>query len=290
MTARARRQRRNGAKRSTQTPRLIGYARVSTEDQARNGISLRSQRERIRAYAEANGVELVRIETDDGVSGFKAPSKRPAMARALAGVKSGDADGIVAIALDRLSRNAIETMLLIESSEKEGWRLVAMDLALDTGTSTGKLVAHVLAAVAQMYRDQISERTQDALDRVAREGRARSGIVPFGWRTAAGGIRVRKGDRRPLVKHPEEQKTLAKMRRLRARGEGPQAIANRLNDEKRHTRSGKRWSRVTVWQILDSYENREAAIADDPASPDPSSYTLEALEQLGVVAELPEVA
>jgi site-specific DNA recombinase len=261
MTTKARRRRRNGAKSSGGAPRLIGYARVSSDDQARNGISLHSQRERIRAYAEASSCELVRIESDDGVSGFKAPDKRPAMARALAAVRAGDADGIVAIALDRLSRNAIETMLLIESSEREGWRLVAMDLALDTGTSTGKLVAHVLAAVAQMYRDQISERTQDALDRVAREGRARSRFTPYGWRTAKGSSRVTKGDHAALVKHPGEQKALAKMLRLRAKGEGPQGIANALNEAGMRTRNGTAWSRQAVWLLLENYDVRQEALA-----------------------------
>ncbi len=262
MGARARNRRKSAKRVRSRRPRLIGYARVSSDEQARNGISLRSQRERIRAYAEANNVELVRIETDDGVSGFKAPEKRPAMDRALTSVRAGDSDGIVAIALDRLSRNAIETMLLIESSEREGWRLVAMDLALDTGTATGKMVAHVMAAVAQMYRDQISERTQDALDRVAREGRGRSGIVPFGWRTAAGGLRTRKGDRRPLVKHPGEQKTLTSMRRLRAGGKGWQAMADHLNRQGHRTRNGKRWDRKNVWAILDAYDAREESLAD----------------------------
>ncbi len=263
MTARtARRQRRKSAPQKGQRLRLIGYARVSSDEQARNGVSLRSQRERIRAYAQANGVELVRIETDDGVSGFKAPDKRPAMARALAVLKAREADGIVAIALDRLSRNAIETLNLVERAEREGWRLVAMDFALDTGTAAGRLTATVRAGVAQMYRDQISERTQDALDRLAREGRARSGIVPFGWRTASGGVRTHKGDRRQLVKHPGEQKILARMLVLGSKGKGPQEIADALNRQGYRTRDGKRWDRKKVWARLDSHHAREEASAE----------------------------
>ncbi len=263
MTARtARRQRRKAAGKSRRRQRLIGYARVSSEDQARNGTSLAGQRERIRAYAEANDCELVRVASDDGVSGFKAPDKRPAMARALASIKSGEADGIVAIALDRLSRNAIETMLLIERSEREGWRLIAMDLALDTGTSTGKMTAHVLAAVAQMYRDQISERTQDALDRVARDGRARSRLIPYGFRTARGGTQSVKGDRAPLVKHEGEQKILATARRMRKNGRSFREIADHLNRRGLKKRNGKPWNRKRLWEILDAHEAREEARAE----------------------------
>ena len=132
------------------------------------------------------------------------PEKRPAMKRALAAVKAGEADGIVAISLDRLSRNALEFMKMVEESDKQGWRLIAMDLQLDTGTATGKLVANVLASVAQLYRDQVSERTQNALDKLAREGRSRSGDTPYGWRTSQGGTKTVKGDKTPLVKHSGE--------------------------------------------------------------------------------------
>ena len=263
MTARtARRQRRKAARKPRQRPRLIGYARVSSEDQARNGVSLSSQRQRIRAYAEANDYELIRVASDDGVSGFKAPDKRPAMAKALESIKSREADGIVAIALDRLSRNAIETTLLIERSEKEGWRLIAMDLALDTGTSTGKMTAHVLAAVAQMYRDQISERTQDALDRLAQQGRARSRHIPYGFRTARGGTRSVKGDHSPLVKHEQEQKILATARRMRKNGRTLQGVADHLNSRGQRRRGGKPWDRSNLWAILDSNEAREEARAE----------------------------
>lgn len=256
MTA-AQRRRRRQARSGTQTrPRLIGYTRVSSQEQAEH-VSLRDQAERIEAYGKANGCDIVRIEADRGVSGFKKPEDRPAMRRALAAVEAGEADGIVAIALDRLSRNAIATMELVEESERSGWRLVAMDLALDTGTSTGKMVATVLAAVAQMYRDQISERTSSALAKLAREGMAVSRHVPFGYVTANGSATASKGGDNRLVAQPEEQRTLKKMLRMRARGAGPTAIAQKLNGEGQLTRSGSEWTRQAVHTTIERHLDRE---------------------------------
>ena len=90
MTARTRRRRRNAESKRAQAPRLIGYCRVSSDEQARNGVSMADQAERIEAHAKASGYQLLRIESDRGVSGYKAPEKRPAMKRALAAVKAGD--------------------------------------------------------------------------------------------------------------------------------------------------------------------------------------------------------
>jgi site-specific DNA recombinase len=233
---------------------------VSSDEQARNGVSMADQADRLEAYAKANDYQLLRVESDRGVSGYKAPDKRPAMKRALAAVKSGEADGIVAIALDRLSRNALEFMKLVDESDKQGWRLIAMDLNLDTGTPTGKLVANVLASVAQLYRDQISERTQSALGRVAREGRSRSRDLPFGWRTATGETKTAKGDKARIIKHSEEQRVLAKMLRMDKKGDGPQKIANALNESGSLTRNGKPWYRQLVHQTLVSYESRQEAL------------------------------
>ena len=257
MSARTRRPRSRPLPRSERSAiRLIGYARASREDAARNGTSLSSQRQRIRAYARAQQWELLQIEVDAAVSGHAAPAERPALTRALAALGSGRADGIAVAALDRLSRNAIETLLLIERSQREGWRLVALDQSLDTGTATGALVAEVMVEVAGMYREQIRERTRSALDRVAREGRARSRLTPYGWRTGRGRIRVERGDRGKLRPHVEEQQTLQQMLRLRSDGKGPQFIAEQLNAKGRRRREGRPWTRQTVWRTLERCAQR----------------------------------
>src|SRR5258705_5443621 len=80
--------------------RLVGYARVSTEEQAREGVSLEAQRERLQAYCTAHGYELVGLESENGASGKITPAKRPRLAKALDRVQKGEADGILALKLD----------------------------------------------------------------------------------------------------------------------------------------------------------------------------------------------
>ena len=256
MTAAQRRRRQQARGRARTRPRLIGYTRVSSQEQVEN-VSLRDQAERIVAYCRANACELLRVEADRGVSGFKKPHERPAMRRALEAVESGEADGIVAIALDRLSRNAIATMELVEESERSGWRLIAMDLGLDTSTATGRLVAHVLAAIAQMYRDTISERTSSALAKLTREGRATSHRAPYGFRMATGSDTAVKGERNMLVKHADEQRILRRMLALQQKGNGPTAIASRLNGDGQVARGGTEWTRQGIHRAIERHLDRE---------------------------------
>ena len=182
------------------------------------------------------------------------------MRRALDAVRTGEADGIVAISLDRLSRNVREFLRLVDESDKQQWRMVLLDQNLDSTSATGRMILAVLAAVAQLARDQISERTQSALAHVAREGRSRSRDLPYGWRSARGGARTVKGDKSPIVKHSGEQKTLRKMLKMDERGDGPQVIANALNKSGTRTRGGKLWIRQAVAGIIANYEARQEAL------------------------------
>src|SRR5215468_7667676 len=84
--------------------RLVGYARVSTEEQARQGVSLEAQHERLVAYCTAHGYALVGFESENGASGKINPARRPRLAKALECVQNGRADGILVLKLDRLSR------------------------------------------------------------------------------------------------------------------------------------------------------------------------------------------
>ncbi len=142
--------------------RVVGYIRVSTAEQADSGAGLAAQRTAIAAEVERRGWELVGVEEDAGVSG-KTIDRRPALARALASVDSGQASALVVAKLDRLSRSLLDFAGLMERGRKKSWALVALDLAVDTTTPAGEMMANVLASFAQYERRLIGQRTKDAL-------------------------------------------------------------------------------------------------------------------------------
>ena len=242
--------------------RLIGYVRVSTEEQAREGVSLASQRARLKAYAMAHDAKLVGIEADEGISGSKAPSKRPGLSSALARLDSGEADGLLVLKLDRLSRSTRDILNLVDATRDNGWRLVSVNEHLDTESAAGRLVLTVLAALSEMEREQIGERVTDAMAHIAREGRGRSRFIPFGYRTAGGKTMLSKGDTRPLVKHPEEQKQLRTLLRHRSQGLGARRLAALLNKKhKGNPRTGRVWNPSAVQSLLRNHEIRQEAFA-----------------------------
>jgi DNA invertase Pin-like site-specific DNA recombinase len=242
--------------------RLVGYARVSTDEQVREGISLSAQKERLGAYALAHGAELLRVEVHEGISGKVAPESRPGLARALHAVRQGEADGLLVLKLDRLSRSTRDVLDLVDETRRDGWRLVSVGEHLDTATAAGRLVVTVLAALAEMEREQIGERTRFALDAVAREGRACPHRTPFGWKTATGSDRPKRGDRTSLVEDPEEREILQAMLELEGQGYGARRMAAELNERGiRNPRTGRAWTFGGVASILRTAERRRAAIA-----------------------------
>ena len=242
-----------------QVPRLIGYARVSTEEQAREGVSLGAQQERLRAYVVAHEAELVGLEVDAGISGKVGPCGRPGLARVLAALRDGEADGLLVLKLDRLSRSTRDVLDLVDESRRQGWRLVSVGEHLDTGSAAGRLVVTVLAALSEMEREQIGERTRFAMHAIAREGRGRSRLTPYGWRTADGEAELREGDRRELKPHEGEQAILRRMVALRASGLGALRIARELGT---NPRMGRPWNRGGVASVLATLDRRADAFAD----------------------------
>jgi DNA invertase Pin-like site-specific DNA recombinase len=260
MTATASRRRRA----PPESLRLIGYARVSTEEQADRGLSLSAQRERIAAFATAHGYALLRVEEDAGVSGRLPPRRRPAMAGALEAIRAGEADGLVALKLDRLSRSTRDTLSLVEGAERAGWRLLSVSEALDTGSAAGRMVVTILAALAQMEREQIGERTSMGMEQVAREGRARSYRLPFGFRVeGSDSTTLAAGDRSPLVKDSEEQAILSRMLALAAQGLGSRRIAKALAGAGvTNPRTGRPWTSSLVAKILATAHRRAATLTE----------------------------
>lgn len=141
---------------------MVGYLRVSTNEQAASGAGLEAQEAAIRAEATRRGWTLHAIHTDAGISG-RSLTKRPALDAALADVESGVAGGIVVAKLDRLSRSLLDFAGLMERAQDKGWNLVALDLGIDLSTPAGEFMASVMASAAQWERRIIGQRTKDAL-------------------------------------------------------------------------------------------------------------------------------
>ncbi len=142
--------------------KVVGYIRVSTDEQADSGAGLEAQRAAITMEAQRRGFELVSIHEDAGVSG-KALSGRPGLTQALAAVDEGQAGALIVAKLDRLSRSLLDFSLLMAQSRRRGWALIALDIAVDTSTPSGEMLANVLAVFAQFERRLIGQRTREAL-------------------------------------------------------------------------------------------------------------------------------
>jgi DNA invertase Pin-like site-specific DNA recombinase len=100
----------------TQPVAAAAYLRVSTQGQAEDGNGLALQESACRAHAAAADLDLVGVFTERGVSGDKA--ERPALAQALAMIKSGDADAILVCRLDRLARDLVLQEILLKGENE----------------------------------------------------------------------------------------------------------------------------------------------------------------------------
>lgn len=242
-------------------PKIAGYCRVSSKGQADNGVSLADQEARLRAHALAHDYELVVVVTETA-SGALPPARRPGLARLLDDVRARRIDGIAVLDLSRLTRDARLAIDLVAEADAKRWKLLSINESLDTSTAAGRAVAGILAVVAQMLREQIGERTRDALATIAREGRGRSRYTPYGWRTKDGKTQLPKRrpdgppDRRPLVRHDGEQAVLRKIASLRKKGLGARRIAHALNRAHLSTRAGKPWTFRAARKIVATVERR----------------------------------
>jgi site-specific DNA recombinase len=215
------------------TAAVIAYVRVSTEEQANEGVSLDAQEARIRAYCAMRGLELAEVVIDAGVSGYKALADRDGGRRVLEMVRTRKVGAVVALKLDRLFRNCADCLDVTAGWDRHGVALHLVDLggqAVDTSSAMGRFFLTVMAGAAELERNQIAERTSTALQHKASRGE-RVGAVPFGFTLDTDGVHV--------VPVESEQTVIALARELRSAGLSLRAVAAELARRGHASRTGK---------------------------------------------------
>ena len=224
----------------------ISYVRVSTVEQATEGISLEAQTESIRAYAKFKGLELLEELSDEGVSAGKPLQKREGGKRLFELARDANVRAVVAFKLDRLFRDAADCLAVTKIWDELEVDLHLVDLggqAVDTSTAMGRFFLTIMAGVAEMERNLIRERTRAAMGHLKSSGR-RVGAIPYGYTLGPDG--------KTLVPDPDEQVVVRAARQYRALGMSLRRISTALAEEGMLSRSGKPFVASQIKRMLAS--------------------------------------
>jgi len=233
-----------GSKMKTENKAIL-YVRVSTTEQAEKGVSLEAQEKSLRAYCEMRGLEIAELVIDAGVSAGKPLASRPGGEKIIEAIKTKKVDLVVAWKLDRLFRDCVDCLTATSAWEKKGVALHLVDLggqSVDTTSSTGRFFLTMLAAMAEMERNRIRERTASAMQYKKEKGEYCGGSAPYGWRVSEDGIN--------LESHNIEQEIIRAAHELRNEGMSLLAVGGHLEKSGMLPRNGKKWHAETVKSVL----------------------------------------
>lgn len=205
------------------------YARVSTQLQVNDGVSLDVQERQLQSAAEAAGYTRFEFVREEGRSG-KSITGRPALTEALRRLDAGEAQVLFVTRIDRLARSTQDFLSIIDRAGKNGWRVVMLDLNLDTSSYQGRFVVTLMSSLAEMERNIIAERQKDV-----HKDRRERGVV---WGVDMG----------PKNKTSEEikQRVLSE----RTAGASYRQIADGLNRDEIPTQNNRKWHHTTVRNLL----------------------------------------
>ena len=220
----------------TDPGKALLYARVSTQMQVNDGVSLDVQERSLINAAEFHGFTSWEVVREEGRSG-KNVKGRPALVGALSRLESKEANALIVTRIDRLARSTTDFLDIVDMANKQGWRLIMLDLNLDTSTYQGRFVVTIMSALAEMERGIISARQED----VHKDRRSR-GIQ---WGVDMG----------PRNKTPLDIKDRIMLER--SNGRSYRLIADGLNRDEVPTQNGGKWYASTVKNIVDAITEGE---------------------------------
>jgi site-specific DNA recombinase len=218
----------------------IGYVRVSTEDQVKEGVSLDNQKAKIMTYCQLKDLELREVIEDAGISAKNL--RRPGVQKVLKLARRREVDAVVVYKLDRIFRSTVDALETTKAFDKWGVSFHSIEETLDTRSAMGRFFFTLTAALAEMERRLIGERTKAALSHKRSKSEKTGGDIPFGYDLTPAGI---------LMKNETEQSVIRLISRLDRDGYSLRGICRVLEKEGHLTKRGNPiWQPSTISKIL----------------------------------------
>ena len=172
------------------TPKCYIYTRVSTSMQV-DGYSLDAQKDKLKKYAEFQGMVVAGEYSDEGKSG-KNIEGRPQFMQMLKDIETGKdkVDFVLVFKLSRFGRNAADVLSSLQHMQDFGVNLICVEDGIDSSKDSGKLMISVLSAMAEIERENILVQTMEGRRQKAREGKWNGGFAPYGYKLENGELLI----------------------------------------------------------------------------------------------------
>jgi len=219
------------------------YVRVSTEEQAQEGFSIRGQTEKLKSYALLKDWDIYDIYSDEGISG-KNIVDRPAINRLIDDIESGKVNNVLVFKVDRLTRSTRNLLELVELFEEYDCAFNSLTESIDTATPSGRMFLKIIGIFAEFERENLVSRLKLGFERKAKEGYTLANKnVSYGYDRA-------KGQKVQTIS-PSESKIVREIFTMFLdKNASMTQIAKALNNMKIPTKNNANWQPSTIKQVL----------------------------------------
>jgi site-specific DNA recombinase len=235
------------------------YVRVSTEEQAQEGFSIRAQEQKLKDYARIKDWDIYKIYADEGISG-KDIGGRPAVKELIADVAAGIIKNVLVFKIDRLTRSTADLIYLVDTFNKYDCAFNSLLESIDTHTASGRMFLKIIGIFAEFERENIIERTKVGVERKVREGYSLcTAQASYGYDRAI-------GERIQTINESEAEIVREIFEMFVTGGESLTNIARLLNLRGVKTKCGKCWDSTKIRRLLknSNYIGNVRHHIDDP--------------------------
>lgn len=231
---------------ASEVVKAVGYLRVSTEEQAQNGLGLESQDRAVRAFALSQGYQLVGVVTDKGVSGSTHPFARPGFSQIVEMAEARAFSVLLVAKFDRMARHIVYSVTTVKDlDDRFGVAIRSVSEPIDTSSAMGRTIFAIFAGMAETEREVITDRMHGGRKEKAIRGGFAGGEAPYGYRKDQSGN---------LVVDEAQAEVVRRIFAMRGEGTLLKDIAAKLNAEGVPSKRGRRWWQSQVGYVL---ENRK---------------------------------